>query len=235
MKKLLSLCIILLLSLSCDKEQDLVPEYVTINVSISKLQNNVSGFPDSTSGKGCEFPAGIIPKDLSYYYLTFESLDTGDIQVIELPDLNGSFEMKHYGNRYKLTVTTYNDILLPETSDQFHWYAETMIDLSVSPNIKVVLENNYSAIVVVNNDFSILNTPRLNGIDMYVNQDGWYIYSRVLGQELLTITKSDNTEVVYDLDFEPYMIYTYMYCDPMSLSISTKSAPFKKNTQNVFN
>tara|TARA_R110000822_G_scaffold227017_1_gene359686 strand:- start:63837 stop:64544 length:708 start_codon:yes stop_codon:yes gene_type:complete len=235
MRILLVLCLAMVLSLSCEKETDLISEYITISVNMSKLQSSVSGFPDSTSGKGCVFPDVIVPKDLTYYYLTFESIDTGDIQVIELPDLNGTFEMKHYGNNYNLTVTTHNNIIIPELSDQFHWYSKQVVNLNDSPAITVVLKNPYSAIVLINNDNSILGVPQFNEQDMYANINGWYIYSSVTGEELLRITKADGGEVKYIESFEPYTIYTYMYCDPMSLSISREDKPFILNKQTIFN
>ena len=221
--------------LSCEKEYDLISDYITVSVNMSKLQSNVSAFPDSTSGKGCVFPETIVPKDLTYYYLTFESLDTGDVQVIELPDLSGTFEMKHYGNKYKLTVTTYNNIVIPDITDQFYWYSEQVLNLEESPEIQVVLKNPYSGIVVVNNDNSVQIAPELSGVSMFPNLNGWYAFSKIEGDELLRITKSTGEEVKYTENFEPYNIYTYMYCDPMSLSINREDRPFIINKQTIFN
>lgn len=228
----LFLCVI-----SCEdnKETEIVQEYITVDVSMSKFYSQVSDFGSSVTSKGCAFPETISPNDLTSYYLTFESIDTGDVQVIFMADLNGSFELKKYGQKYNLTVSSYDNIVLPERSNQFHWYKNQLVDFDVSTQLSVVLENPYSAVVVVNNDSSIIGTPTLGGEDMYVNADGWEIFTKVVGKEELVITKADNTLVSYIEAFEPYIIYTYMYCDPLTFSISRYSAPFTTNKQTIFN
>jgi len=228
MRKLRLIGALLIVMLSCEKENDLVADKITLSITVDKLWVADNQF--NNASKACEFPDTFAPVDSNTYYLTLESLDTGDIQNIIIADVQGSFTFEVHGEYYKLTTTTYADgLVLPIIGDDYYWFAEQTIDLGVSRNVAVVLENPYSAIVVINNENTILPTPTLSGEPMFVKADGWYIFSKAEGVEPVDILKADGGTVNLNTSYEPAQIYTYMYCEPLSLSISKQSIPFTIN------
>jgi len=222
------LLILLTATLGCEKESDLKADKITLSITVDKLWIADNQF--NNASKACTFPDSFAPVDSNTYYLTLESIDTGAIQHIVIADGQGSFTFDIQGDNYKLTTTTYADgIVLPITGDNYYWFAEQTIDLGVSRNITVVLENPYSAIVVINNENTILPTPTLSGEPMFVKEDGWYIFSKADGVEPVDILKADGGTVNLNTSYEPAQIYTYMYCEPLSLTISKQSIPFTIN------
>lgn len=239
MKRIL-VALVVLLSLSCGKNSDLVtdtvvvdqiiPKTVTLSVNIQKLYSNQNSF--GLSGKGCVFPPILATPDLTKNYLVFESLDDPTkIQEITLEGLTGTFEITIYGNNYKLTASTHSTGVLPDYSDQFYWYGEQTIDLDVSSAVSLVMSNPYSAVVVINNEFDIAFAPVLDGTPLFANAVGWFIFTKVVGEESLVITKATLEVETILFSFEPTLITTYMYCDPLSLDLSKETNPFTLNTQ----
>ena len=233
MKRLFLL--LLIVSLGCEKETDLISEKIHFNISFEKVWESNTQFTNPSSGKACEFPPTLDTGDSSTYYLRFESIDTGEVQTVTIVDGLGSFDLSNFGDQYKLTASTFDGTVLPDYSNSYYWYSEQIVDYSISRSIEVVLENPYSAIVVVQNENSIAPTPTIAGVEMYTNDDGWFIFTKVEGVEPVRIPKSDGTIVSLDTAYEPTMIFTYMYCDPLSISIAKQTAPFTVNNRIVIN
>lgn len=228
MRKLRLIGALLIVMLSCEKENDLIADKITLSITVDKLWVADNQF--NNASKACTFPDTFAPVDSNTYYLTLESIDTGAIQHIVIADGQGSFTFEVHGDNYKLTTTTYADgLVLPITGDDYYWFAEQIIDLGASRDVAVVLENPYSAIVVINNENTILPTPTLSGEPMFVKADGWYIFSKAEGVEPVNILKADGGTVNLNTSYEPAQIYTYMYCEPLSLTISKQSIPFTIN------
>jgi len=213
---------------SCEKENDLIADKITISISIDKLWVADNQF--NNAGKSCIFPETFAPVDSNTYYITLESLDGGETQQIVIADGAGSFTFTNYGDNYKVITSTSETLPLPLTGDNYYWYTEQIIDLSVSRSVDIVLENPYSAVVVINNENTIKPTPTLSGEQFYVKEDGWFIFSRVEGVEPVNITKWDDSVVNLNTSYEPAQIYTYMYCEPLSMAISKATIPFTNNT-----
>lgn len=225
---LVSTIFFLILFTSCDKENDLIQDKITISISVQKLWLADNQFNNET-GKSCTFPDTFAPVDSETYYIILESLDGGETQTIIIADGAGSFTFTNYGDNYKVTTSTSETLPLPLTGDDYYWYTEQTIDLAVSRSVDIVLENPYSAIVVINNENTIKPTPTLSGEPLYVKEDGWFIFSRVEGVEPVSITKWDDSVVSLNTSYEPAQIFTYMYCEPLSMAISKATIPFTIN------
>jgi hypothetical protein len=228
LRNIITLLLTILIVGSCRKETDLISEKITLSITVDKLWVVNNQFNNKAS-KSCDFPETFAPIDSRTYYLVLESLDNGEIQRIVIDDNAGSFTFTNHGDNYRLFTSTFDGEILPETGDNYYWFSEQVLDLGVNRDIEVLLENPYSAVVVVNKENTIQPTPTLDGQDMFVKSDGWYIFTKVEGEEAIQILKTDGGTVNLNTDYEPTQIYTYMYCQPLSASISKSTIPFTVN------
>ena len=239
-KLLATIVFIAILAVTCSKSNsdngttdETRPLTATLSINIDRLLSQQTGFPNT--GKECIFPPTMSINDLTKFYITLESLETGNIQEFTTDGTSGSFEFNVYGSTYKLTTTTSPTVVLPDYSDQFYWFNEQNIDISLNRSIDIVVTNQYSAIILINNASDILEAPSLNGNVMYPNANGWFIFSKFVGEETLSITKTTLETVDVVLDYEPITMYTYMFCDPLAAAITSQTAPFTLNKQIILN
>lgn len=225
MRKTISLLLVILATISCSKDTINVyqKEYPTKEISLKTSILLESSKADLFGGKkasSCEFPdlyKHDIPDEFNVYFIP-SSGET--IEFNNIKEGKHTFEIP--ATEYTVVVTNSNKKYrgeLPIYSDTLYLFGQNVIDFSQTDNGEVLVTNDYSSIMVVNNT-AIKSTPQLDGQNMDDLGEYYNLYTRKEGNSYLGIN-NDSKQV--NETFQPNQVYRYMICPEGTFTIIVDS------------